>query len=37
MDEARRLAGRAAALQPANPSVRQIERLVATSKPSRGP
>jgi Flp pilus assembly protein TadD len=37
MDEARRLAGRAAALQPANPSVRQIARLVATSKPARGP
>ena len=32
-DEARRLARRAAALQPASPSVRQIERLVATSKP----
>ena len=30
-DEARRLARRAAALQPASPSVRQIERLVATA------
>ena len=32
-DEARRLARRAAELQPASPSVRQIERLLATSPP----
>lgn len=32
-DEARRLARRATALQPASPSVRQIARLVATAKP----
>ena len=31
-DEARRLARRASALQPASPSVRQIERLVASSQ-----